>query len=88
MSDKEVQEIQLKERFEKLAQLHPDVVAQFTVYYKYRFVFTVEIDGVGWYFTIGQDSSDIYRCEIQPEMPLSKVLQQATLQDAWEAKND
>ena len=76
--------IEQKDKFIELAKSHPDVIAKFVVYYKYGFEFTTEIDGVKWDFVVGEDSDDIYRCEIHPEMPLVKVLQQATLQNAWE----
>ena len=84
MSEGEMNEEERKKRFEELVRQHPDAVAKFTSYYKYRFEFTTEINGVRWDFAIGEDSDDIYRCEIHPEMPLSKVLRQATLQNAWE----
>ena len=75
-------EEQRKDQFKLLAMQYPEAIAVFDSYYKYHFNFHVVFAGDRWDFAVGEDSDDIYRCVIIPEMPVAALLRNAVLQHA------
>ena len=82
VDDWEREEEQRKDRFKQLAMQYPEAIAVFDSYYKYHFNFHVVLAGDRWDFAVGEDSDDIYRCVIIPEMAVATVLRNAVLQYA------
>ena len=82
VDDWEREEERRKDRFKFLAIQYPEAIAVFDSYYKYHFNFHVVFAGDRWDFAVGEDSDDIYRCVIIPEMPVAAVLRNAVLQYA------
>jgi hypothetical protein len=82
VDDWEREEERRKDRFKFLAIQYPEAIAVFDSYYKYHFNFHVVFAGDRWDFAVGEDSDDIYRCVIIPEMPVAAVLRSAVLQYA------
>jgi hypothetical protein len=60
----------MKEQLQKILDKNPEAIAKFASYYKYSFSFTCE----EIHFSIGGDSGDIYRLSVNPEMPLSDLI--------------
>jgi len=58
-------------KLECFLKKNPKAKAKFVSYYKYTFTFECEIGR----FDLGEDVDDIYRFSVDPEMPLSELLE-------------